>query len=132
MDDGVLDQPNSRGADLLSRYGVAGLLDGVLEILGAYSTLIVGDLDGALLDVGVCSLHPGEFVQLALDGRLAVAAVHVRNPQRLLGHHHSFLFWMTLATLSGTARRRRLVLLSSRRRPRHAQRPAARSARRGP
>src|SRR5215213_1928081 len=82
MGDGVLDQPGSRGADLLSRYGVAGLLYGVLEVLGGYRTLIVGYLDGAPLDV-----------------RLAVAAVHVRNPQRLLGHHHSFLLDDTRYTL---------------------------------
>src|SRR5918997_1255139 len=80
-----------RGSKLLSRYGVAGFLDGFLEVLGGYRTLVVGNLDGALLDVGVGSLHSGELVQLALNGSLAVAAVQVRNPQRLLGHHHSFL-----------------------------------------
>src|SRR5215207_11408371 len=91
MDNGVLDQASVRGTVLLSRYGVAGLLDGFLEVLGAHRTLIIVDLDGALLEVGVGYLHPGELAQLALDGRLAVAAVHVRNPQRLLGHHHSSL-----------------------------------------
>src|SRR5829696_5978010 len=99
MGDGVLDQPRSRFADLLSRYGVAGLLDGVLEVLGGYRTLIVGDLDGALLDVCVRMLYSGDPAQLALDCRLAVAAVHVRNPQRLLGHYHSLLLDGTHQTL---------------------------------
>src|SRR5215217_2577842 len=84
-------QVSGRGAVLLSHYGVAGLLDSFLEVLGAHRTVIIGDLDGALLEVGVGYLHPGELAQLALDSRLAVAAEHVRNPQRLLGHHHSFL-----------------------------------------
>src|SRR5215211_202360 len=99
MDDSVLDQASGRGTVLLSCYGVAGLLDSFLEVFGAHRTVIIGDLDGALLEVGVDYLHPGELAQLALDGRLAVAAVHVRNPQRLLGHHHSFLLDDTRYTL---------------------------------
>src|SRR5919112_693657 len=71
-----LDQPGGCGAALLRRYGVAGFLDGTLEILGGHRTLVVGDLDGALLDVGVGSLHPGESVKLALYRGLAVAAAH--------------------------------------------------------
>src|ERR671910_3058318 len=88
MGDGVL--PFGRGVRsstlskktpvLLSRYGIAGLLDGILEVLGGYRALVVGDLDRALLDVGVGLPHSGELVQFALDRGPAVAAAHVRNP----------------------------------------------------
>src|SRR5829696_10267615 len=57
---------------LLSGYGVAGFLDGALELLSAHPALVIGDLDGALLDIRLRVLHPGELVQLAFDGRLAV------------------------------------------------------------
>src|SRR5919112_561633 len=99
MGDGIL--PFDRGVRsstlsketpvLLSRYGIAGLLDGILEVLGGHRTLVVGDLDRALLDVGVGLPHSGELVQLALDRGPAVAAAHVRNPQSLLSHCLSFL-----------------------------------------
>src|SRR3712207_4266343 len=91
-----LDQPGGRCAVLLRRYGVAGLLDGILEVLGRHLTFVVGDLHGTLLDIGVGSLHPGELAQLALDGRLAVTAAHVRYVQRLLGHLLSPFYWTTL------------------------------------
>src|SRR5215218_10399141 len=71
---------------LLSRYGVAGFLDGALEVLGGHRTLIVGHLDRALLDVCVGGLHPGKPVQLALDRGFAVAAAHALYAQCLVGH----------------------------------------------
>src|ERR671916_1669808 len=80
-----------RGSKLLSGHSVAGFLDGALEVLGGHRTLVVGDLDGALLDVSERALHPGELVQLALDSGLAVAAAHALHAQCLFGHHFSFL-----------------------------------------
>src|SRR5215204_22061 len=88
---GLVPRSFTSGAALLSGYGVAGFLDGALELLSAHPALVIGDLDGALLDIRLRVLHPGELVQLAFDGRLAVAAVHVRYLQRLLGHHLSSL-----------------------------------------
>src|SRR5918998_4226314 len=78
-----------RGSKPSSGYGVAGFLDGLYELLVAHPALVVGDLDGALLDVSERTLHPGEPVQLALDGRLAVAAAHACNLEPCLGHHLS-------------------------------------------
>src|SRR5215218_5034374 len=88
---GLVPRSFTSGAALLSSYGVAGFLDGALELLSAHPALVIGDLDGALLDIRLRVLHPGELVQLAFDGRLAVAAAHVRYLQRLLGHHLSSL-----------------------------------------
>src|SRR5215208_174540 len=88
---GLVPRSFTSGAALLSGYGVAGFLDGALELLSAHPALVIGDLDGALLDIRLRVLHPGELVQLAFDGRLAVAAAHVRYLQRLLGHHLSSL-----------------------------------------
>src|SRR5215218_7353973 len=114
MGDGIL--PFGRGVGsstlsketpvLLSHYGIADLLDGILEVLGGHRTLVVGDLDRALLDVGVGPPHSGELVQLALDRGLAVAAAHVRNPQSFSVINSPF-FWTTLPKPSGSARLRR-------------------------
>src|SRR5215204_965840 len=80
------------GAVLLSGYGVAGFLDGIIEVLGAHPGLVIGDLDSALLDICLRVLYPGEFVQFVLDSSLAVSAAHVRHLQRLLGYHLSLPF----------------------------------------
>src|SRR5918994_807611 len=77
---------------LLRCYGVTGFQDSALEVLGSHLSLVVGDLDGTLLDVSSGRLDPGELVQLVLDRSLAVAAAHVRYIERLVCHVLSSLY----------------------------------------
>src|SRR5215212_89336 len=86
-----IEQRGGRCGVLLSLHGVAGFLDGTLELLGAHLGILVAHRDGALLDVRVRALDAGELVQSALDGGLAVAAAHARYLQRHVGHPFSSL-----------------------------------------
>jgi len=54
--------------------GVAGLLDGALQVVVRHLRGVVAHLDGATLEVRVRVLDAGEIVQFLLDGGLAVAA----------------------------------------------------------
>src|SRR5215217_661383 len=77
-----------RGSRDTSRsYGVAGFLDGTLELLGPQLALIVGDLDDSPSDVGIRVHNSGEAVQPLFDGRLAMAAAHIRHLERRVFHH---------------------------------------------
>jgi hypothetical protein len=71
---------------LLGGYCIAGDFDGLLELLGTDAALVVGDLDGAVIEVRIGALDPGEPVQFAFDSGLAVAAAHVRYYESSLLH----------------------------------------------